>query len=300
MKFLVLKTENWKEIDQAMKTCSEVLNVDFDSQLVNFDIKDNSNYETKTSLSWLKLVKTTSIKPEVIYNIGIPRPEYDGYVLMCDKTKSKESSSLYGQHTVYNGKHVIEIYAYKGSKNKVMWGYPYTTYNLIHEVIHALDYRRGVKADVFHAYLKANQTLDLYIKCFNKTLLSLAKEYLGKDASPNDVAPDSLGCSDSVSTIIKQILPDFPIIVSTAELFKYLDKDKRFQRTTELTPGNILISPTGYGNGSITGHTGIIGEDCIYSNNSNTGLWDKHFTIKSWVARYRTQGKLPLYVFKLL
>jgi hypothetical protein len=241
-----------------------------------------------------------------------------GYDAVCIIKEGDWLKGKWGNCKTYKGKQLMRVEArekywrkwkltlkgweLQGSKKKA--DYDQLSYTFEHEFFHALSRHYG-KADWLHTYVStkryevawANADFPLIT---GKTLLSLAKEYVGVDASPDDKAPDSLGCSDSVSNIIKKILPDFPIIVSTAELFKYLDKDKRFQRTTELTPGNILISPTGYGNGSITGHTGIIGEDCLYSNNSNTGLWDKHFTIKSWVARYRTQGGLPLYVFKLL
>src|SRR3954462_12894985 len=56
--------------------------------------------------------------------------------------------------------------------------------------------------------------------------------------------------------------------------------------------GDIVISPTGYGNGSMpNGHVGIIGDNGqIMSNNSATGLWDIHFTLASWKARYVDQG----------
>lgn len=130
-------------------------------------------------------------------------------------------------------------------------------------------------------------------------LLCYARQYNGVDASPQDDVDDSLGCAESVSNVIKRLYPDFPIIYATWFLKDELDKDDRFEGTLELEPGAIIVSPTGTGNGSIRGHTGILGEDnVIYSNNSFTGIWEPNYTIDSWVTRYRTRGGLKIYVYK--
>lgn len=132
-------------------------------------------------------------------------------------------------------------------------------------------------------------------------LLEAAKIWLGKDASPKDNAPDDLACAESVSTIIRSsIAPDFPICLSTADLKKQLSADKRFKVTLDIKPGNILVSPTGSGNGKIpNGHTGVfLTSDRIASNDSRTGKWEDNYSLASWIARYRTKGGYPLIVFE--
>lgn len=176
-----------------------------------------------------------------------------------------------------------------------------------HEILHALSFKLN-KPDLLHEYLNQGKTLEDYEeylsvprKTNQQKLLEIAKAFVGKDISPNDVAPDELGCAESVSEAIRKIYPDFSIIVSTKMLFDRLNNDKRFRRTTDLDAGNVIISPTGMGNGKIIGHTGIIGEDqIIYSNDSIKGTWEKNYTITSWVNRYRKIGGFPLYVFKIL
>ena len=136
----------------------------------------------------------------------------------------------------------------------------------------------------------------------SKTLLKVAVTSVGTDVSPLDKAPDMLGCAESVSMVIREIDPTFPIHVSTTKLFKELEKNPKYERTTDLTAGNIIISPTGYGSGGLSnGHVGIIGKNgVIYSNDSYKGTWEQNYTIKSWVARYRVRGGFPIFVFKVL
>ena len=133
-------------------------------------------------------------------------------------------------------------------------------------------------------------------------LLITAKEFVGRDASPFNYASQELSCAESVCSIIKHsIARDFPLELATWKLHTLLRKDKRFKSTLSLSPGNIIISPSFTGNGSIRGHVGIIGEnDWIYSSDSRTGNWSKHFNIGKWVNRYRRHGGFPIYVFEPL
>ncbi len=127
-----------------------------------------------------------------------------------------------------------------------------------------------------------------------------AKLYVGRDASPLDVASDDLGCAESVTSILRNVIP-FPIIVGTATLFELLNNDERFFSSGILpTEGDIIISPTGSGNGSIRGHVGIVGEDeRIYSNNSYTGNWEQNYIVESWRKRYEMNGGMPVFFFTL-
>jgi hypothetical protein len=131
-------------------------------------------------------------------------------------------------------------------------------------------------------------------------LLEKSKEMIGKEASPYDNAPDEFGCVESLCSIIRSsIARDFPLELATWKFLTLLKQDKRFKTTLELEPGNIILSPTGSGNGTVRGHTGIIGEDgTIMSNNSYTGLWESNYTINTWVERWRVVGGMPIYVFE--
>lgn len=137
-----------------------------------------------------------------------------------------------------------------------------------------------------------------------RTLYEYALAQIGKDASPADVAPDEYGCAETVCNIIHECFGDFPleggVIISTADLYKKLKKHPKFTQIAEFGPGDVLVSPTGYGNGGLAnGHTGIVGENnVIMSNDSATGLFKENYTIESWVARYRKIGGFPLYFFR--
>lgn len=120
---------------------------------------------------------------------------------------------------------------------------------------------------------------------------------LGRDASPADLADDVVGCAESVTTIIKPILGT-PIILGTYTLYEYLSSSPLFQRVDVPQKGTILVSPTGMGNGSISGHTGIIGQNgSIMSNSSFTGQWSSNYTIDTWKARYTDMGGIPMFYF---
>lgn len=134
----------------------------------------------------------------------------------------------------------------------------------------------------------------------NTTLYEKAKTYLGKDASPRDRAPDEVGCAESVSTIIQDVLPDFPIITGTYTLWKRLEADPRFRRVTVQMPGTIIISPTGTVKANIPGHVGIFANgELIMSNDSFKGTWQENYNLTTWHNRWGKAG-YPNYYYQLI
>lgn len=133
------------------------------------------------------------------------------------------------------------------------------------------------------------------------TLYATAREYLGRDASPKDLAPDLLGCAESVTNIIGDVLPDFPVITGTWTLWDALENDERFKRVTIPMPGDIIISPTGtVQDAPFPGHVGIFSTGTkIMSSNSYNGLWEENFTLDSWKKRYEVAG-YPVYMYQLI
>lgn len=128
----------------------------------------------------------------------------------------------------------------------------------------------------------------------------LAVEGLDTDVSPEDLAQDEVGCANSVSDLIKRVLPDFPIILGTSQLFWKLHIDKRFKLVTTPSKGCIIISPTV---GGTIGHTGIfITAERIASNNSNTGLFQGNYNWPdSWIATFGSGGRgLHSYIFAMV
>jgi hypothetical protein len=131
-------------------------------------------------------------------------------------------------------------------------------------------------------------------------LHALAVSFLGVDASPSDLAPDELGCAESVSNIINALI-SFPIITGTWTLWDKLMKDARFESVGVPMAGDIIISPTATGNGSIVGHVGIVTfEDRIMSSDSyKQGKFLTNFTLVTWQNRYMKKGGFPVYYFRL-
>lgn len=131
-------------------------------------------------------------------------------------------------------------------------------------------------------------------------LYQTSVSYIGKDASPNDEAPDEYGCADSVSCIIRETFGDImKHTISTAELYNLLNSSKDFIKVLDHKSGDIIISPTGMGKGLPNGHVGIFaeGED-IMSNSSSKGTFENNFTLTSWVKRYRDIGGYPIFFFR--
>ena len=131
-----------------------------------------------------------------------------------------------------------------------------------------------------------------------KTIYLEAKKCLGTDPSPKDTAPDELACVDSVTNILQKVMK-FPHLVSTITLKSTLDKDDRFERTLDIKPGYIILSPTASGNGRIRGHVGIVSDGGkIMSNTSRTGIWEENYTLDTWVERWRNYGGMPVFVYR--
>lgn len=117
-----------------------------------------------------------------------------------------------------------------------------------------------------------------------------AKLVVGTDLS--FVAPDELGCAESVSRLINYLDPTLglPIVTGTWTL------DQAFKRSPHFIPiqqlyardGCIIIAVTGEGKGA--GHVGILSGGKVYSNNSYTGKWDGHYTHESFRSAFIKRG----------
>lgn len=136
-------------------------------------------------------------------------------------------------------------------------------------------------------------------KTRREQLFEQAQSFIGKDASPSDMVHDDLGCAESVTAILQTVI-DFPIITGTWTLNDRLAKDSRFRAVTNYQKGDIIISPTGTGNGNIRGHVGICAKgDGIMSNTSTDGIWRENYTQKGWRDRYKVHGGMPINYYRL-
>lgn len=133
-------------------------------------------------------------------------------------------------------------------------------------------------------------------------LYKTALSFLGTDASPNDLAPDDLACAETVNEIHKKafgIHIDEPGLSTTSLYAAMKHLTSMFQSVPDPLPGDIIISPTGYGNGNLAhGHVGIMSKYRIFSNNSATGNLTEYYTLETWRDRYQKLGGFPVLFFR--
>lgn len=140
-----------------------------------------------------------------------------------------------------------------------------------------------------------------------EAIYSAAVSFLGKDASPNDLAIDDYGCADSVCGVLTKALvyPGFEWTVSTLTLYTTMKKSLDYIEVdaSHAKRGDILISPTGMSSIPNTpvsnGHTGVVGDgETIMSNNSAKGIWESNYTFKTWSDRYVRKGGYKMHFFR--
>lgn len=136
-------------------------------------------------------------------------------------------------------------------------------------------------------------------------LYQAAVNALGSDASPNDSAPDELGCAESLTDIIAKVKPKicWTNRLATASVFKDMVASAEFAQVGDPMYGDIIISPTKW---DITGHCGIVGTGgAVMSNNSfkdstgERGIFSENYTLASWQALFGEKKGLRTYFFRL-
>lgn len=287
--------------------------------------------ETKSSvyekaLSWAmdRLRMTKSISTE--YLTSLDPMGADCVVLFVDKDRAKETSSLYGQHAVRGGVSYVEIYDTdlhaRIDKDKSSYVERYvdrsegsvgeaTEHALRHELFHALSAHHGID-DILHAFISEGQ-FDSYLhylqvnianqmKTRSEELYLTAVSKLWTDVTPKDEVPDNVACAAGVNAVHRTAFGDeIGGGASTYWLYDALTKRRDFERVDAPQRGDVIISPSGYGNAKLVsnGHVGIVGDgDSIMSNTSADGLWKSNYTLETWRAYYGTKGKYPIYYFR--
>lgn len=134
------------------------------------------------------------------------------------------------------------------------------------------------------------------------TLYDVTKANLGIDVTPKDEVSDEYACAHVATTLMKMAYPETPIITGTATLYEWLLKQPTWKKTDAPDVGDIIISPTSYGNGSIPGHVGVLMENGLIASNNSSGVYKgritENFTLESWNARYKVKGGFPVYFFR--
>ncbi len=131
-------------------------------------------------------------------------------------------------------------------------------------------------------------------------LYAVAKESLGTHMTMNDAVPIQTGCAEAVSKVLSEAGVPMPKygIAGTAELLAWLKASPLFTEINQYEAGAVIVSATGSGNGKIRGHTGILGNLGIMSNESQTGLWKENWDVQSWDNYYVRYGGLSKHLFR--
>lgn len=133
-----------------------------------------------------------------------------------------------------------------------------------------------------------------------KKLHDTAVSCLGVDMGDSGYG-DDVDCAISLNNIVFRAFGDYAGgDMSTYRMYHALKNNKKFVQVSSPRPGDIIISPTGTGNGHLSnGHAGIVGYgDAIYSNDSRTGLFSSNYTHQSWKDRYVRRGGFPVLYFR--
>ena len=139
-----------------------------------------------------------------------------------------------------------------------------------------------------------------------KKFYDTAVSFLGKDASPSDLADDSYGCAESWNGIYKATFGEFFMKtnrLSTYWLLDALSKSICFVEVSSPQTGDTIIAASGTGGTPEVprGHVGICGENGIVmsSDSYNHGLWEENYSVDSFLRRYRDRGKFPVKFYRL-
>lgn len=117
-------------------------------------------------------------------------------------------------------------------------------------------------------------------------LYDTAYSFLGRDASPRDLADDEFGCAESVNAVYKAAFgKEIGGDLSTLRMYQALLNSPDFVQIDSPLFGDVIISPTTYARVPV-GHVGIVGKWQVMSNDSRSGKWEANYTLQSWRLRY--------------
>lgn len=120
--------------------------------------------------------------------------------------------------------------------------------------------------------------------------------------SPLDRAPDYLACMESVDGVWFEAFGEHLLKpedrLSTNKGYAAMLVDPRLKKIDTPEVGAIVISPTGHSTKGVShGHTGIVGNFDIMSNDSNSGLWSDNYTKAAWTNVFHRTLGFPVYYF---
>lgn len=147
---------------------------------------------------------------------------------------------------------------------------------------------------------------------FYKTCKGLLGTTISWDDPKTIIDEQELGCGFAMTRAYNKAFPDKKVsYTGTGAWWEGMKKDKaNFNEILDFKPCAILVFPTPAipkQSPLSNGHIFVIGkkkaEDGSYwlmSNNSKTGKWDAHWTLKEALQHYKIEGMIPPFIFEVL
>lgn len=133
-----------------------------------------------------------------------------------------------------------------------------------------------------------------------KRIYTYARILIGTDVSTT--VNNSIACAETVSRILMELGILDRVITGTYTFFEYLSTSGRFMKVQIPQAGDIIVSPTGLGNGKLpNGHIGIVEmNNRIISNDSSSGKIKSNYTLTTWNSFYKSYGGYPVYFYRII
>lgn len=139
-------------------------------------------------------------------------------------------------------------------------------------------------------------------KTNREKLYEVSKSLLGTRQVSSSV-PIQFGCASALNNVFKKCFgKTIGGGASTAEMFKVLRSDSRFEEISEseVLPGDIVMNATGTSTkGYPNGHVGIRGFTETMSNNSVNGIWSAHYTNAAWKSFFEVNHGFKTRYFRV-
>jgi len=137
-------------------------------------------------------------------------------------------------------------------------------------------------------------------------LYDTAYDSIGIDMSPQDKAPDALGCMESLDGVYLAAFGEHLLMpadrLSTARGYAAMRVNPNLEliKNEDAGFGDIVISPSGMSTkNSKHGHCGIRGHNAYMSNDSDTGKWLSNYNIPNWKLVFADTLGFPIFHFRV-
>ncbi len=139
-------------------------------------------------------------------------------------------------------------------------------------------------------------------------LLAAARLNVGRNLAPGN---EELGCVISVNKVVGDATGS-SLCAGAGTTNAIISLSSTHSRWMEVPrdsagAGDIIISVTGQGNGSVAhGHIGVLNgiatnpKSPIFSNNSYLGIWDTHLSVGAWDEYFLKRGGFAVRFFRAL